>query len=282
MKAKSLKVISEFDETKRNAVLSEGLYLIWENVESLIKSMETLSDQSTQRGYCVLRNLAEEEAAKYLIILDYLRLPEKNSTQRSRQLKHFYNHFSRLLYVSYCDIRPATWNEVCRFVEDERPSLYLDGPNDIDWIFRNRLIQKREQAMYVDFTGMDEDYHWIGPAELQLSGFVESKLQSHILKLVESMHRLGFAEVSSLEIIQETWKDLVLQPKTHWKEIEHLNETSIARILKAKEPINEKTTDKLIMWVQDHWYFPLGSLDLNEKKIKEKDLKEIRNSWYPW
>jgi hypothetical protein len=40
-------------------------------------------------------------------------------------------------------MRPADFREVRERINWLRRSHYLDGPNDVDWIFRNQLFSQR-------------------------------------------------------------------------------------------------------------------------------------------
>lgn len=66
--------------------------------------------------------------------------------------------------------------EAKRHVDRERRTLYLDGPNDIDWIFRNDITQRREEAMYLDYVAYRDHFHdehvWYSPNPRLLRGCV--------------------------------------------------------------------------------------------------------------
>lgn len=47
------------------------------------------------------------------------------------------------IYVDATQIRPADFREVRERIDRPRRSHYLDGPNDVDWIFRNQLFSQR-------------------------------------------------------------------------------------------------------------------------------------------
>jgi len=127
--------------------------------------MNILKDNSDWRGYSLVQTLAEEEAGKYLILLDYVRYSNRDKGIADKHLRYFYDHFVRLLYAQLCQIRPATWGEILDWLERQRRSVFTDGPNDVDWVFRNELIQNREGALYVDYVDMDGESFWISPTD---------------------------------------------------------------------------------------------------------------------
>jgi AbiV family abortive infection protein len=164
MKVRSLSLIQQLKYPVQLAEISCGMETITENVFKLSACTNALRIDEYERGCRVLKYLMEEESAKVLILMDYVRLPLAEPEKSSRQLKYFYDHFVRCLYVeTYNTLKPANWAEVCTWVRQETPSLYLDGPNDVDWIFRNDLIQQRETALYVDYVALDDDRRWYGP-----------------------------------------------------------------------------------------------------------------------
>jgi hypothetical protein len=48
------------------------------------------------------------------------------------------------------DGRPASLGDVRRHVDRLRRSLYLDEPNDVDWVFRNEILDRRESRSIVN------------------------------------------------------------------------------------------------------------------------------------
>ena len=51
------------------------------------------------------------------------------------------------------------------YLESLRTELYLDGPNHVDWIFRNEVLSDREGTFYVDFVEAERDLMWLSPAQ---------------------------------------------------------------------------------------------------------------------
>lgn len=49
-------------------------------------------------------------------------------------------------------------------MERHRQQFFLDGPNDIDFIFSNDLIRDREAALYVDLIDNEGTLGWDGEA----------------------------------------------------------------------------------------------------------------------
>lgn len=281
MKVRNIAYLCQLPKSDRLKKIAEGLNLLVENIEKISLSFGKLEDRHTIRGYRILRQLAEEEAAKFLILIDYVRCPDARQKEQSRQLRYFYDHFVRLLYAEYCAIRPATWKEVCDWVELIRPSLFLDGPLGVEWIFRNALLQQREQQMYIDFVEMDNKNQWIGPQLLEYNGVVTWKLGSDVVDLVMAMWKCGFATFNALKEISDQWASLNLELQTHWKEIESRNKETLQR-LQALGVMHDKMDRKTVYMIADRWYFPLYQPDLRNKDVDRKALEEIQRNWSPY
>ena len=265
---------------ERIKVISEGLDILIENVISINKSLQKLQKVETIRGYKILKQISEEEAAKFLILIDYIRCPSKRSEWQSRQLEYFYGHFVRCLYSEYCSTRPATWKEVCDWVETNRQSRYLDGLLGVEWIFRNELIDKREREIYVDYIEMDNKNIWTSPKKYEDIDFEPWKLKSDITHLIILMQKCGFTKYKALKEIRDECAEFNLDPNTHWRKIEEKNLNTIKK-LSAKGIVPNEINENEISDILDRWYFPLYSLDLKIKKVNEKELKEIQRKWRP-
>ena len=84
-----------------------------------------------------------EVAGKFLIFVDAARLGRPSQRKLRDQLKRAGDHLAKGLYAKATEIRPADFKELLGFLEPERATLYLDGPNDVDSIFRNEILSSR-------------------------------------------------------------------------------------------------------------------------------------------
>ena len=163
MQARALKSLMELPVAKRHDAIVEGLGLLVEHVTTLTDDLVYLTDGSRPRGALMLEAQAQEEAAKVLILLDLVRLGWRDPLKVKAQIARFYDHLSRCIYAEVSKMRPADLAEVRRMVEDMRQAYYLDGPNDVDWIFRNQLLSSREDGLYVDYVRYEDGGHGARP-----------------------------------------------------------------------------------------------------------------------
>ena len=171
----------------------------------------------------------------------------------------------------------ATLSDVERYLAEARRSHYLDGPNDADWIFRNRALADREDVMYVDYQETDEGFIWHRPSDSQF------RTRLHVppvFRLVAEMRAAGFCDPAGLEVVNRVWRDVVPtngsdgSQDTHWTDIKSRNVYTLEQILAAGVVGHiEKGTRRGIV---DRWTFPLHSLDLGIVKTAKSVADEQR------
>ena len=277
MKARGLSLIRQRSYQEQLEEISLGMDTIAENVFKLDACTTALRSEDYKRGCRVLKYLTEEEAAKVLILMDYVRLPQAEHENCSRQLRYFYDHFVRCLYAETCNtLQPANWTEVCTWVEQSIPSLYLDGPNDVDWIFRNDLTERRETALYVDYVASDNDRRWYGPKLMDV--VPDWDRPPLITYLLGSMSSLGLFRIDMLRYINEVWSCVALTPEFPRSRIDEMSRSVVDKALSLL-PDRSEAHNRNANIVVDLWGFPLGQLDLNMVPIKESELR-LRQSMY--
>jgi len=86
-----------------------GLDLVAQNAFAIEDDARHMWGEKRPRGHAVLRALAAEEAAKFLILLDAVRCPRVPSEAFSGQIDRFDKHLPKGIYAQYCDWEPATF-----------------------------------------------------------------------------------------------------------------------------------------------------------------------------
>jgi hypothetical protein len=225
MEPKALKRLMQLPRQKRAARIAEGLELLAAQVATLEADLSLLAEAERWRGLDILSAEADEEAAKALILLDFVRMHPGDEEALARQLGRFYEHLARCIYVEMAEMSPADFAEVKRLVDSMRASHYLDGPNDVDWLFRNQLLARREESLYVDFVHEEEGDRWVPPAANDL--FLYPPATARVRKLVGAFHRLGVMSVEGLALVADHWSSMTLQEETHWQEVLPINRAII-------------------------------------------------------
>ena len=233
----------------------------------------------------IFRNLAEEEAAKVLILVDTVRCPRDNQEERSRTLSYFYNHLAKGIYAEVCAWRPMDFAEVMRGVENERVEHYLDGPNDVDWIFPNSITQRREDDLYVGYVRDDSEEggqgerYWVLPRGDDPIDNVLGYRTPAVIDLAHALHQVHATTPAGLAVLAEVWRPVNVRAEMRFGELERLNHQTL-EALKDRDLL-APARDDVYATIQDRWIFPLWPLDLRVKKVGKGHLREIRCQWSP-
>ncbi|MET7782610.1 hypothetical protein ABZU94_19255 [Streptomyces mirabilis] len=276
MKPRDLVAILNVPKAERLALIAEGLDLLAEHVSTLRDDLLHLQEAGRSRGAAVIDGLASEEAAKMLILLDVVRMGWSDTAAVRGQLRNFYSHLARGIYGRLIAGRPADLAEVRRYAESLRRSLYLDGPNDVDWIFRNSIEAEREESLYVDYVTSEDDSAWITPA--RLSDLKLTSWPSMAVDLALALRHLGCTTQAGLEIIAKEWDGFSLDDDTHWAKVEAINKSILIK-LHAAGLCSSDLTRVDVRLALEQWIFPLGGVDLSQIKVTKTELLAERERW---
>lgn len=254
--------------------LSEGMQLIVDNVESFDANACRLYQDGEFRASEIMCGFADEEAAKVLILIDYVRCP-KSSKQRAQVLKRFYGHVAKRIHAMACDYpRIASFAELSELIESECRPWYLDGPNDVDWIFPNSILQKREHDLYVDYvrdvTDTAGTCHWIAPEPPM--PFLSQYQASDCVTLVRFLSAAGALSANGLAEIADIWREFEPVPHTDRGDLRRLITKTLHRLELCCGTVEEATA----RFIVSHWPFPLWPLTVKEPRPDDIDLDDLR------
>jgi AbiV family abortive infection protein len=280
MRAKAIRDLAQLTDRDLFPAVAEGLALIGQNATRLEEDARVLYDQERPQGYRALLWHAKEEAAKALSLLDAVRCPRQPVDVFSRQLRAFNQHLAKGVYAECYRGRPATFGEVVKHTDMLRQQYYLDGPEGLDWIFRNTILDKRESGLYVDYIETDDRHLWIAPvADTSMIGSRWPYMPPNVLTVVRALEDVGCFDAKALEVIASTWRPVAMTPDFHWDPaLRALNRKTIEAmdakgLLKAAPP-------EIYAKVIDGWLFPLYSLDLaKEIPVEKADLRAQQDEW---
>lgn len=282
MQARALSQISQTSPSKRLELLAPGLPKLVEHVLALGVEVQAMSDAGQHRSANIVDNLMQEEAAKLLILLDMVRAGVGNDDVVKKYVRAFYDHLSRCVMAEVATYRIASFGELREAVERLRGSHHLDGPNDVDWVFRNRLVATRENAMYVDYVQTDDGAGWISPGD----DVSPSCGPSRVVDLIASLSRMGVTTVDGLRLIEGLWQGCHFEDSDRWEVIRLRNIDTISALREVGLASSEVEGDT--NRVIDQWGFPTAQLDLSKLKIdidclrdeQRAKLEAIERDWY--
>lgn len=253
--------------------VSEGLGHIIENAERICEGAIALLDSENSQSLNILSMHAEEEAAKFLILIDAVRCPISEQKRRSDLLGCLRSHLARGIYAELAATRPVDLAELRKLADYYRRSLYLDGPMDVDFIMRNQVVSRREELIYVDYVESEGEHFWISPRNDPEFGTFRH-IEPYTLRIARALSETGVTTFEGLEIVANVWRRFEVSDQTSWDEIESMNQKTLV-LLEEKglmHDCSEDTIRFLIQW----WLFPLYTLDLSQINVSIDSLEAQR------
>ncbi|KIA73417.1 hypothetical protein ANMWB30_23440 [Arthrobacter sp. MWB30] len=262
--ARRLDRIFDVKRDERLMIIGEGLEQLGAHIEQLDEAVQHLLASGHQSGAVALKVLCLEESAKVLILLDIARTHDQRLARRGAD--YFYKHLPRLIYAHVHASNPENFAEIERYMTWLRPSHYLDGPNDVDWIWRNDLLRTRENALYVDYEEADGDYLWTG-------GESELFVDTTTTRLVLAMKHAGLLTEKGARASAVAWKGAVFDSATRWEFCRDKARVILGSTLSA-DTVPSESLRKAFRFICEKWTFPLLSLDLKEESVSMEVLEE--------
>lgn len=276
MRHRAIRDLSQLSDSSLFLKVAKGLDHIVKNAQEFYADSERLAMQLRGPSCRVLRTIAEEEAAKYLILIDAIRC-HRQSSDFSRQLGRFYCHLARGIYAYVAGGQSPTFGELRSWVDEERKSLFLDGPEGYDYIYRNRILDRRESRMYVDYEEHDGEHRWSVPRHhdeglaLTLRGVIPPSLAT-----VLALDKAGFTTPQGLRLLADIWRPISMTDQITQSELRDLIRATCEAADSQALPRtrNREVTDRLTQ----HWQFPMYSLDMKIVEVSVNELRDQRNA----
>jgi hypothetical protein len=259
------------------SALAEGMALVAEHVAALERAAEAHKGPETPRAVEAIRMISDEEAGKFLILLDTARCAFASNAVKSSQLRRTAYHIAKGIYARAADIRPADFAELLRFVDGLRRSHYLDGPNDVDWIFRNEIEADREERLYVDYVETDDGDTWLTPQRFDDLGV--PRHSSGAVELVGALARAGFCDARVLGVTANVWRDFTPTPETRWGENEQRALETLEQI--PAGAVSSDLCDGDVGRIRASWTFPLYDVDVSRIDEDLEALRARQRNWDP-
>ncbi len=247
-----------------NLPLSSRLDLIAEGLPVLFRSAESLYPVSSQvgkgsRAGQILEGQATEEAAKILILLDYVRCPQSLRDRLQKQLRAFYNHGARLIYAQACSWKPTDVAMLRTYVDQMRLSHYVEG-NCGEYIVPNWEVYTREARLYADLTCTDGGtLTWNDPESWALEADLFDLLPAS-LSITRSLSRVGAFTREGLRIIHDVWAETPFKDKECHALSDTLTQVTLQKLFEAGLQ-TEDASDKDVQMIYSKWQLPMYTID---------------------
>ena len=251
--------------------VAEGISYILENAINLDASARRLADVDDYHGSTLLRNFAEEEAAKTLVLFDAVRCPKTNQKDRFRTLKGFNDHIAKGVYAKACDWRCFDFDPFAEFVNRYVTRYEFIGIHGFEAITSNEIKTGRENKMYVDFvqelTFEDGERYWTYPS-FEVIGYDYRAPRS--LEIACALASFGMTEPDGLKIVADVWRPFEPAGQAYGDLINQISETVNLLDRAGLTRTDSKRDFAQAVW---DWPFPMWSLNL---RLKERSLDEMR------
>lgn len=270
------KQVANMTPHERLRFLAEGLPLIAASAINYWRAAKSVKDQPREAEILV-RN-AEEEAAKALILMDIVRCPPKRAAAHAGKLMgYFYNHLARMIWADMCGAFVDTPAEIQHYVDMDRTSHYLDGPNDVDWIYSNSKLHRREAQLYVDIESDDSGrLRWSSPD----SGLAVLVFEPAAVQAADALLELGAFSLDGLKAISKIWAQEYFEVDSTTATAKQLTEQTIAALIEAKLPA-ETATNGHVQALRRFWPMPMYNIDFTLIDVDVADLRAEQAVWVP-
>ena len=282
---RAIKDLCQFSDAKLFDEIAVGIGHLMDAVAELDLATKKLHKAGHHHPARVLEHLAKEEAAKVLILVDAVRCPRKNQKERSRTLGYFYDHLAKGIFADACTWRPVDFAEVMRNVNYDRQEFYLDGPNDVDWIFPNAIRQRREDELYVGYVRRDEEEgdesecYWASPPAERFIGAVVRYRAPAVIDLARALNEAGVTTSGGLSVVADIWRAIDVRAEMRCAELERLNWRTLE--VMEKRGVLQPASDHGYALIHRGWGFPLWPLDLRVLKVDKEKLQAVQREWSP-
>lgn len=278
---KDLCQLSDADLFKEIAI---GIGHVLDAVNELDAATRKLHEVEHYYPARVLENLATEEAAKVLILIDAVRCPRNKPHEKSQTLGRFYDHLAKGIYAEVCNWHPADFAEVKSGIDLRRREHYLDGPNDVDWIFPNSITQGREDDLYVGYIrddtegGGQGERYWAPPGEAYKIGTIRYVTPA-VITLVRALHQAKATTPEGLSVIAKVWRPVDVRAEMSRVTLRRMNIRTLETL--NNQDVLVPAPSEIYAVICNNWIFPLWPLDLRILEVEKKTLREERREGAP-
>lgn len=253
--------------------IAKGIEMVTLNALGLERDAEPLYVRNSN-GYDILIAIACEEAAKALILFDAARCAHRSNHWKDH-LHKFNNHLAKGIYALMCDWEPSTFADVRRYIDAERKQFYLDGPNDVDWIFYNSILHSRERQIYVDYVQNEDGHSWVAPTQIQRPF---SHSTPRVISIASALCISGCVSVDALHRIAEIWRPVRMNDQFTRRELRELNYRTLTE-LEARNLLKSDDHNVLAAII-NYLPFPIYEIDLAFEEVKIDELQAARDRFW--
>ena len=160
------------------------------------------------------------------------------------------------------DYRITDRTELASLLHQHRLERYLDGPNDVDWVFRNDLVAGRENDMYVDLVQTEDGLEWWPPLPSTAPPLVPDAV-----RLVLALQDSGMFAAGALKRLERSWVDFDPTVESHF--VDWSDRT--ANALRGGPSASLAIACEL-------WPMPMTELELEPIAVTDEEIEKARRN----
>ena len=269
MKTRQFRQLGGLRAADRDRLVAEGLAAIAANVSQIAGEMAKCAEFKSRRASRLLYNIGREEAGKFLALIDVYRSPGSSQATTARQFARAGSHLAKLVYAQMADYSIASRTELISAIDHHRRALYLDGPNDDDWVFRNDLLSQREEALYVDLIDAEGTLEWWPPMD-DFGEFIPPAS----MRLVLALAGTGLVGERGFKALGRAWRDFDPSAESHCGDWSARTRAALMGCAPEKAA-DENWTAEAAM-AADRWPMPLVEIEIELAPVSLEDLQAKR------
>lgn len=261
--------LAGLSRTERERLILEGLAAVGANVVAIATELEVCNEARAFRAARLLHNVGREEAGKFLVLIDGWRSADSDQAVMSRQFRRAGDHLCKLIYSQIADYSIGSQSELLSAVETHRQSLHLDGPNDVDWIYRNELLMEREGALYVDLVENEEDLSWWTPNDIELPYAVPRPM-----RLVQEILSTGLVSHDGATALRSAWAGFDAHSDSQSSEWTERTAEALRRL--PERNVVDGRWRAGAWFVADRWPMPMVEIEIEQVSVGVEALAAER------
>jgi hypothetical protein len=257
--------------------IAKGLPIVLESALGFWTASQQL--QSSPRESTVLENLAVEEAAKLLILMDIARCPKKHVSMRIGQMVGwFYCHLARAIYADAASWHPMNLARLRDYVAYERHAHYVEG-NFGEYIVPNSKQFGRESALYADIGKHDDgEPYWNRPTGYRSELPFLANYKPAALSLAEAFSVLGMLSARGVQIVARTWDALEFKDDEQTaQDSERLIQTTIEAVIDSGLA-SDSAEQRHFETVRYNWQMPMYNFGFALIPVSREALEREQDS----
>lgn len=256
--------------------IAAGLPLILRSARGFWQASEVLHENP--REALVLVGFAEEESAKALILMDLVRCPASEVSNRIGRIvnKVFYNHLARMIYAKAQAWKPNNVAELRAYIDQQRQSHYLEGDMS-EYIVPNWPLYKRESTLYADIEVYEEGVpEWNDPNRWNI---LSTQMRPLAFGVVEALEALGVFTRDGLRASSDVWGSIDFVDERGHCDAIALAKQLFAR-LNSQRLVTELATDEHTRLFYKSWQIPMYNLEFDLIDVTLEQLEAQRDAAY--